>query len=74
MLDWARTARSEGIAGAYLIPPFKRYEEILELFGERPKRGDGRSLTRGFSRVSEEPKSLALLLARSGVFRFQFFG
>lgn len=36
MLDWARTARSEGIAGAYLIPPFKRYEEILELFGERP--------------------------------------
>lgn len=33
MLDWARTARSEGIAGAYLIPPFKRYEEILELFG-----------------------------------------
>ena len=33
MLDWARTARGEGIAGAYLIPPFKRYEEILELFG-----------------------------------------
>jgi methionine synthase I (cobalamin-dependent)/5,10-methylenetetrahydrofolate reductase len=33
MLDWARTARSEGIAGAYLIPPFKRYEEILQLFG-----------------------------------------
>ncbi len=33
MLDWARTARNEGIAGAYLIPPFKRYEEILELFG-----------------------------------------
>jgi methionine synthase I (cobalamin-dependent)/5,10-methylenetetrahydrofolate reductase len=32
MLDWARAARSEGIAGAYLIPPFKRYEEILELF------------------------------------------
>jgi methionine synthase / methylenetetrahydrofolate reductase(NADPH) len=32
MLDWARTARSEGICGAYLIPPFKRYEEILELF------------------------------------------
>jgi methionine synthase I (cobalamin-dependent)/5,10-methylenetetrahydrofolate reductase len=32
MLDWARTARSEGIAGAYLIPPFKRYEDILELF------------------------------------------
>src|ERR1700730_7042243 len=32
MLDWARTARSEGIAGAYLIPPFKRYEEIIELF------------------------------------------
>lgn len=32
MLDWARTARNEGIAGAYLIPPFKRYEEILELF------------------------------------------
>jgi methionine synthase / methylenetetrahydrofolate reductase(NADPH) len=33
MLDWAHTARSQGIAGAYLIPPFKRYEEILELFG-----------------------------------------
>jgi len=32
MLDWARTARSAGIAGAYLIPPFKRYEEVLELF------------------------------------------
>lgn len=32
MLDWARTARNDGIAGAYLIPPFKRYEEILELF------------------------------------------
>lgn len=32
MLDWARTARSYGIAGAYLIPPFKRYEEVLELF------------------------------------------
>jgi methionine synthase I (cobalamin-dependent)/5,10-methylenetetrahydrofolate reductase len=32
MLDWARTARSHGISGAYLIPPFKRYEEVLELF------------------------------------------
>jgi 5,10-methylenetetrahydrofolate reductase len=32
MLAWARTARTEGIAGAYLIPPFKRYEEILEMF------------------------------------------
>ncbi len=32
MLDWARTAREDGIAGAYLIPPFKRYEEILDLF------------------------------------------
>lgn len=32
MLDWARGARSSGIAGAYLIPPFKRYEEIVELF------------------------------------------
>jgi methionine synthase / methylenetetrahydrofolate reductase(NADPH) len=32
MLEWARGARSEGIAGAYLIPPFKRYEEVLELF------------------------------------------
>jgi methionine synthase / methylenetetrahydrofolate reductase(NADPH) len=31
MLDWARTARAEGIAGAYLIPPFKRYEGILDL-------------------------------------------
>jgi homocysteine S-methyltransferase len=29
MLDWARTE----LAGAYLIPPFKRYEEILEMFG-----------------------------------------
>jgi methionine synthase I (cobalamin-dependent)/5,10-methylenetetrahydrofolate reductase len=33
MLEWARTARDEGIAGAYLIPPFKRYDEILELLG-----------------------------------------
>jgi methionine synthase / methylenetetrahydrofolate reductase(NADPH) len=32
MVDWARGARSEGIAGTYLIPPFKRYEEILEIF------------------------------------------
>jgi len=32
MLEWARSARSEGIAGAYLIAPFKRYEEILEMF------------------------------------------
>jgi len=32
MLDWARTARGLGIVGAYLIPPFKRYEEILDLF------------------------------------------
>ncbi|HTZ74850.1 MAG TPA: bifunctional homocysteine S-methyltransferase/methylenetetrahydrofolate reductase [Candidatus Aquilonibacter sp.] len=32
MLDWARTARDSGVAGAYLIPPFKRYEEILDLF------------------------------------------
>lgn len=32
MLEWARAARSEGIAGTYLIPPFKRYEEILEFF------------------------------------------
>jgi methionine synthase / methylenetetrahydrofolate reductase(NADPH) len=32
MLDWARTARKDGIVGAYLIPPFKRYEEVLELF------------------------------------------
>jgi homocysteine S-methyltransferase len=28
MLEWARTE----LAGAYLIPPFKRYEEILEVF------------------------------------------
>jgi len=28
MLDWSRTA----LAGAYLIPPFKRYEEIVEIF------------------------------------------
>jgi methionine synthase / methylenetetrahydrofolate reductase (NADH) len=32
LLDWARGSRSLGIAGAYLIPPFKRYEEILDLF------------------------------------------
>jgi methionine synthase / methylenetetrahydrofolate reductase (NADH) len=32
LLDWARGAHSLGIAGAYLIPPFKRYEEILDLF------------------------------------------
>src|ERR1700741_1653924 len=31
MLDWARTARGESIAGAYLIAPFKCYEEILQL-------------------------------------------
>jgi len=28
LFDWARTE----VAGAYLIPPFKRYEEILEIF------------------------------------------
>jgi homocysteine S-methyltransferase len=27
MMNWARTE----IAGVYLIPPFKRYEEILEI-------------------------------------------
>ena len=27
MLAWARTE----LAGAYLIPPFKRYEEVLEI-------------------------------------------
>jgi methionine synthase I (cobalamin-dependent)/5,10-methylenetetrahydrofolate reductase len=34
MLDWARSApaRRSGIAGTYLIAPFKRYEEILEIF------------------------------------------
>jgi methionine synthase / methylenetetrahydrofolate reductase (NADH) len=32
LLDWARGARSSSIVGAYLIPPFKRYEEILDLF------------------------------------------
>jgi methionine synthase I (cobalamin-dependent)/5,10-methylenetetrahydrofolate reductase len=32
LLDWARGARNSGIVGAYLIPPFKRYEEILDLF------------------------------------------
>jgi 5,10-methylenetetrahydrofolate reductase len=32
MLDWSRNAGGDGIAGAYLIPPFKRYEEILDLF------------------------------------------
>lgn len=29
MLDWARTE----VAGAYLVPPFKRYEEVLTLLG-----------------------------------------
>ena len=28
MLAWARSE----VGGAYLIPPFKRYEEVLELF------------------------------------------
>jgi homocysteine S-methyltransferase len=28
MMEWAKTE----LAGAYLIPPFKRYEEILEIF------------------------------------------
>jgi homocysteine S-methyltransferase len=28
MLEWARSE----VAGAYLIPPFKRYEEIVEIF------------------------------------------
>jgi methionine synthase / methylenetetrahydrofolate reductase(NADPH) len=28
MLEWARTE----LAGAYLIPPFKRYEEVLDVF------------------------------------------
>ena len=32
MVQWASGARSLGIVGAYLIPPFKRYEEVLELF------------------------------------------
>src|SRR5580692_6927349 len=32
LLDWARGARSSGIVGAYLIPPVKRYEEILDMF------------------------------------------
>jgi methionine synthase / methylenetetrahydrofolate reductase(NADPH) len=32
LLDWAKGARNSGIVGAYLIPPFKRYEEILDLF------------------------------------------
>jgi hypothetical protein len=27
MLAWARTE----LAGAYLIPPFKRYEEVLDI-------------------------------------------
>jgi homocysteine S-methyltransferase len=33
MLDWARTE----LAGAYIIPPFKRYEEVLDLFAERQR-------------------------------------
>jgi methionine synthase / methylenetetrahydrofolate reductase(NADPH) len=32
MVQWASGARDAGIAGAYLIPPFKKYEEVLELF------------------------------------------
>jgi methionine synthase / methylenetetrahydrofolate reductase(NADPH) len=32
MIQWAASARHLGIAGTYLIPPFKRYEEVLELF------------------------------------------
>lgn len=32
MVQWASGARNLGIVGAYLIPPFKRYEEVLELF------------------------------------------
>ncbi len=34
MIEWARSApaRKSGMAGAYLIAPFKRYEEILEIF------------------------------------------
>src|SRR5262249_29994880 len=31
LLSWARGARSSGIVGTYMIPPFKRYEEILEV-------------------------------------------
>jgi methionine synthase I (cobalamin-dependent)/5,10-methylenetetrahydrofolate reductase len=38
MLDWARTE----LAGAYIVPPFKRYDEVLDLFrqssGEIPAR------------------------------------
>jgi methionine synthase I (cobalamin-dependent)/5,10-methylenetetrahydrofolate reductase len=34
MLEWARSApaRRSGMSGTYLIAPFKRYEEILEIF------------------------------------------
>src|ERR1700681_2854981 len=32
LLNWRRGARHLGVAGAYLIHPFKRYEEILDLF------------------------------------------
>ncbi len=34
MLEWAKSApaRKSGMAGTYLIAPFKRYEEILEIF------------------------------------------
>jgi homocysteine S-methyltransferase len=28
MLDWARTE----LAGAYIVPPFKRYDEVLDMF------------------------------------------
>ncbi len=31
MLDWARTE----LAGAYIVPPFKRYDEVLDLFAEK---------------------------------------
>ena len=35
MLEWARTARSESIAGAYLIAPFKRYEKFSNCSNNR---------------------------------------
>jgi homocysteine S-methyltransferase len=31
MLDWARTE----LAGAYIVPPFKRYDEVLDVFRQQ---------------------------------------
>lgn len=33
LFAWARTASASNVRGAYLIPPFKKYEEALEVIG-----------------------------------------